>query len=65
MGDLQMKEVIENNRLPSIYLFDNKKCKTKSNQRGKWNAQNEIIHSSKGRWKNQMVKSIRIWNYLY
>ena len=29
MEDLQMKEVIENNRLPSIDLFENKKCKTK------------------------------------
>ena len=29
MGDLQMKEVIENNRLLSIYLFENKKCKIK------------------------------------
>ena len=28
MGDLQMKEVIKNNRLPSIYLFENKEWKT-------------------------------------
>ena len=53
-----MKEVIENNRLSSIYLFENKKCKTKRDQRGKWNAQTEIIHSSKGSWINQIVNSI-------
>ena len=60
-----MKEVIENNSLLSIYLFENKKCKTKWNQRGKWNAQNEIIHSSKERWINQIVKNIIcLWSFL-
>ena len=56
-----MKEVIENNRLPSIYLFENKKCKTKWNQLGKWNAQNKIIHSRQGRW---IVKRIMcLWSF--
>ena len=59
-----MKEVIENNKLSSIYLFENKKCKTKWNQQDKWNAQNNIIHSSKGRWINQIEQSIIcLWSF--
>ena len=39
MGDLQMKAVIENNRLPSIYLFENKNAKQ--------NQINEVIEMHK------------------
>ena len=41
MVDLQMKEVIENNRLPTIYLFENKK-NTKQNEIKEVNEMHEM-----------------------